>query len=125
MKTRSGKGGGGQQQVRIYPNPTQGWPTCDGATLEEHSQISAVGLVPGEWWVGSLSMQSCDFDPDFLTPRVISGISHFPGFPLKTTLQLALKLECEGTPEAWTEISFHFGVPPKCNTRQLHRRWPR
>lgn len=47
-----------QQQVRIYPNPTQGWPTCNGAMHEEHSQIFAIGLVPGEWWVGSLSMQS-------------------------------------------------------------------
>lgn len=118
MKTKSGKGRGGQQQVRAYPNshkPTTGWPTRDGAT---HKGV--VGLVLGEWCLGSSYTQvSIILVPISSSPELSQEAPMSQDFPCKISIifKLALKPECEGTSQAWTGIRFQFGGPPKWSPR--------
>lgn len=124
MKTGGGQGRG-RHHYPSHPNPSGGWlnVTAPGRTS---SQMSVVGLVPGEQQVGSLPTQSVILTLSFTSLELAQEFPTSQDFLYKTThLHLDLKQEGEDTPRVWTEISFQCGVPPKMRPRQRYWRWPK
>lgn len=124
MTTRHGKGRGRQRQVRTYPNHTN--PPQAGCRLMVPCTKGTNVLLC--WCLINGALDPYPRRPTILVqfPQAQSyqGIPRFPGFPCKNSkFNWLWNQKCEGTREAWKEMSFQFGVSLKWSPRQLYWRW--